>query len=70
MAVLQEQTCPICLLADELGTMVPVDVPVPRFKESARVVLCRSCAWAIARAVKSTGELPPLGEGSEGVDHD
>src|SRR5260370_1140273 len=43
-----EQSCPICLRADELPSMVPVDIPHALLMNQRHIVICRSCAFAIA----------------------
>jgi hypothetical protein len=62
MAELTEVTCPLCLLSDEAGAMVAVALERTRFAQLEPILICRSCAYAIARAVRKTGELPPLRE--------
>jgi hypothetical protein len=55
-------TCWICLQADERDSMALLNrelVPKLPFVELA---ICRSCAFAIAKVIKATGELPPLPE--------
>lgn len=55
-------TCPLCLRADELDSMVAVPIPLHAFNPSIVMDLCRTCAFAVAKAVKKTGELPPFEE--------
>ena len=59
MAGLGGQSCPLCLRADEPASMVDVQIVHHIFTPRTRVQLCRDCAFAIARAVRGTGELPP-----------
>jgi hypothetical protein len=61
MAEVQRETsCFLCYQADETASMVDVDIDQPILKHVAHIKLCRWCATAIAKALKETGELPPL----------
>jgi len=58
MAEIPEQSCPICLQADELPSMVPVEIPHALLANQKHVILCRSCAFAIADAVEGVPRTP------------
>lgn len=73
MAEIPEQSCPICLRADELPSMVPVEIPHALLNNQRSIIICRSCAFAIADCVEgvertpvevliSAGEVPPESE--------
>jgi C4-type Zn-finger protein len=53
-----EQSCPICLRADELPSMVPVDIPHALLLNQRQIVICRSCAFAIADCVEGVPRTP------------
>jgi hypothetical protein len=55
-------SCFLCYQADETLSMIDVDIDQPILKHVAHIKLCRWCATAIAKALKATGELPPLEE--------
>lgn len=65
------QTCPLCLQADELPSMVPIDIPHPMPGMPAHAILCRPCAFAIADSVEGLPRTPapdaeqPVGQESE-----
>lgn len=52
------RTCPLCLAADEVQSMVTVEIDrsVPRGRVA--IMICRSCAGAMIRAVRKLE--PPL----------
>jgi hypothetical protein len=52
------QTCPICLQADELPSMVPVEIPHAALVNMKHIVICRSCAFAIADCVEGVPRTP------------
>ena len=58
MAEIPEQSCPICLRADELPSMVPVDIPHAMLMNQRHQVICRSCAFAIADCVEGVPRTP------------
>lgn len=58
MAEIPEQSCPICLHADELPSMVPVDIPHAMLMNQRQIVICRSCAFAIADCVEGVPRTP------------
>lgn len=58
MAEIPEQTCTICLRADELPTMVPVEIPHALLDNMKHVIICRSCAFAIADCVEGVPRTP------------
>jgi C4-type Zn-finger protein len=53
-----EASCPICLRADELPSMVPVDVPHAMLANMKAIVICRDCAFAIADCVEGVPRTP------------
>jgi hypothetical protein len=53
-----EQTCPICLRADELPSMVPVELPHALLPNMRHTILCRSCAFAISDSVDGVPRTP------------
>jgi hypothetical protein len=55
-------TCPFCLRADERDSMVAVDIQRMASRDLVTLWVCRACAFAVAKAVKKTGELPPFQE--------
>ncbi len=59
MDAVMEASCPICLLADELPSMVPIEIPHAMLQNMRHVVLCRLCAYAIEDAVAGTREPSP-----------
>jgi len=58
MAEIPEQSCPLCLQADELPSMVPVEIPHALMSNQRHVVICRSCAFAIADVVEGVPRTP------------
>ena len=58
MDEIPEQSCPICLRADELPSMVPVDIPHALLMNQRQIVICRSCAFAIADCVEGVPRTP------------
>ena len=58
MDEIPEQSCPICLRADELPSMVPVDIPHALLLNQRAIVICRSCAFAIADCVEGVPRTP------------
>jgi len=62
VAVQPVTSCFLCYQADETSSMVDVDIDQPILKHVAHIKLCRFCAVAIAKALKATGELPPLAQ--------
>ncbi len=55
-------TCLLCFRADETASMVHVEIPHAFASAPRSYDLCRDCSWAIARACRKTGELPPIVE--------
>jgi hypothetical protein len=53
-----EQSCPICLRADELPSMVPVEIPHALLLNQRQIVICRSCAKAISEQVEGVEWTP------------
>jgi hypothetical protein len=60
MAISEGLTCEICLRADDPEAMFSVAIPHAAHNVTRTAVLCRTCAWLIAKACRATGELPPL----------
>jgi len=58
MADVPIQTCPLCLQADELSGMVPIEIPHPLPGMPAHSILCRPCAFAIADSVEGLPRTP------------
>ena len=58
MADVPIQTCPLCLQADELSGMVPIEIPHPLPGMPANSILCRPCAFAIADSVEGLPRTP------------
>ena len=58
MDEIPEQTCPICLRADELPSMVPVEVSHAQLSNMRHIIICRSCAFAIADSVDGVPRTP------------
>ena len=58
MADVPIQTCPLCLQADELSEMVPIDIPHPLPGMPSHSILCRPCAFAIADSVEGLPRTP------------
>ena len=59
-------TCPLCLGPEEVESMltIKIDRIVPRGR--AAIMLCRSCAAAVDRAIKASDEtLPPAPSAEE-----
>ena len=52
-------TCPLCLRADEVDSMVAVVLEHAPHYQARRVALCRQCAFAIVEAVAASGEASP-----------
>jgi hypothetical protein len=53
-----EQTCTICLRADELPSMVPVEIPHALLDNMKHIIICRSCAFAISDSVDGVPRTP------------
>jgi len=60
VAELDRTACFTCYEADETQSMVSVAIDRPLMKQVAQLKICRWCATEIAKALKATGELPPL----------
>jgi len=58
MADVPVQTCPLCLQAEELPEMIPVEIPHPGPATPGHVILCRPCAFAIADSVEGLPRTP------------
>jgi hypothetical protein len=58
MSEIPEQTCPICLRADELPSMVPVELPHALLDNMRHPIICRSCAFAISDSVEGVPRTP------------
>jgi hypothetical protein len=58
MAEIPEQSCPLCLQADELPSMVPVELPHAELANLKLAILCRRCAFAIADSVEGVPRTP------------
>jgi C4-type Zn-finger protein len=53
-----EASCPICLRADELPSMVPVELPHSLLENMRAAVICRCCAFAIHDAIDGVERTP------------
>jgi C4-type Zn-finger protein len=65
-----EASCPICLRADELPSMVPVELPHALLENMRAIVICRGCAFAIHDSIDGVERTPapsePTAQSSEG----
>ncbi len=52
-------SCAFCYDVDEPASMIEVAIDSPALKHVIKHTICRFCGYAIARAVRATGELPP-----------
>lgn len=58
MPEILEQSCPLCLQADELPSMVPVELPHAQLDNLKHAILCRRCCFAIADSVEGVPRTP------------
>ena len=58
MPEILEQSCPLCLQADELPSMVPVELPHAQLENMKHAIICRSCCFAIHDSVDGVPRTP------------
>jgi hypothetical protein len=57
-------TCPLCLGVDDPSSMIAARLEISYPQNTAEVLICRKCCFAINRALVEAGEAAPI----QGVD--